>query len=145
MSLDNILDATLDDLADAPSITLWPNGAHKANLEFKTDEKNPSNITLTMTYVEPLELADPTSLPPQKDDKNFVFFRLKNKDGKPNEYSQGALKEVLKSLQPVVGGSTLSEVMANAKGVEVAVVTKIRVSKDPQYSDQIDIKKIEAV
>jgi len=144
-SLDNILDATLDDLADMPSISLFPNGAHKVRLEFKIDTKKVS-VQMTMHYIEPLELADPTSTAPAKDDKNTVFFNLKKKDGTANEYAQGALKEVVKPLQASLGGATTAEVLENAKNAEVAVVTKIRVGKgDYEGKDQIDIMSLEVM
>lgn len=142
--IDNILDATLDDLADAPSIQLWPNGAHKATIEFKVD-KPKSSVQLHMTYVEPLELADPTSTPPSAGDKNVVFFSLKKKDGTANEYAQGALKGILTPLSATFGGASMTEVMENAKGAEVAVVTKIRLSKDPKYQDSLDVQKVETI
>lgn len=144
MNLDNLLDATLDDLADMPSVTLFPNGAHKATVEFKIDRKK-SSVQATFTYVEPLELADPTSTPPAAGDKNSVFFFLKKKDGTANEYAQGALKEILGAL----GGNTSStsaEIMDNAKGAEVAIVTKIRVGKgEYEGRDNLDVVKLELI
>ena len=145
MSLDNILDATLDDLADMPSISLFPNGAHKVKLEFKIDTKKVS-VQMTMIYVEPLELADPTQTAPAAGDKNTVFFNLKKKDGGANEYAQGALKEIVKPLQAQFGGSTTSEVLDAAKDAEVAVVTKIRVGKgEYEGKDSIDVVKLQIV
>jgi len=144
-SLDNILDATLDDLADMPSISLFPNGAHKVKLEFKIDSTKVS-VMVTMTYIEPLELADPTALVPSAGDKNSVFFNLKKKDGTANAYAQGALKEIVKVLQPVFGGSTTSEVLEASKDAEVAVVTKIRVGKgEYEGRDNIDIVKVQII
>jgi hypothetical protein len=143
-SLDSILDETLDDLADMPSISLFPNGAHKVSIEFKPEDKK-SAVMLTMTYIEPLELADPTSSAPAPKDKNSVFFNLKKKDGTPNAYAQGALKEILKSLKSL-GGSTSREIMEAAQGAEVAVVTKIRAGKgEYEGKDNIDIVKLEVI
>jgi hypothetical protein len=144
-SLDNILDATLDDLADMPSISLFPNGAHKVKLESKIN-KEKASVQITMHYVEPLELADPTSSTPAAGDKNSVFFNLKKKDGTANEYAQGALKEIVKVLQGTFGGATTTEVLENAKDAEVAVVTKIRVGKgEYEGRDNIDIVKVQVI
>ena len=144
-SLDNILDATLDDLADMPSISLFPNGAHKVKLEFKIDTKKVS-VQLVMHYVEALELADPEQTAPAVGDKNTVFYGLKKKDGTANEYAQGALKEIVKALQPTFGGDTTSQVLENAKDAEVMVVTKIRIGKgDYEGKDNIDIIKLEVI
>ena len=144
-SLDNILDATLDDLADMPSISLFPNGAHKVKLESKIDHKKAS-VQLTMHYIEPLELADPTATSPATGDKNSVFFNLKKKDGTANEYAQGALKEIVKVLQAQFGGATTTEVLEASKDAEVAVVTKIRVGKgEYEGRDNIDIVKLQII
>ena len=144
-SIDNILDAQLDDLADMPSISLFPNGAHKVRLESKIDHKKAS-VQLVMHYIEPLEMADPTSNAPAAGDKNSVFFFLKKKDGTGNEYAQGALKEIVKVLQAQFGGATTSEVLEAAKDAEVAVVTKIRIGKgDYEGKDNVDIVKMEII
>ena len=144
MNLDNILDMTLEDLNDMPSITPFPNGAHKVKLGFKIDDKKVA-VQMTMTYIEALELADPTSVSPAPEDKNTIFFNLKKKDGTANDYAQGALKEVLKVLAPVFPGNT-RETLTAAEGVEVAVVTKVRVGKgEYEGKDSIDVVKMEIV
>ena len=143
-NLDNILDSTLDDLADAPSIQLFPNGAHKVTVEFKIDDTK-ATVQLHMTYVEVLELADPTAHAPSPGDKNVVFYNLKKKDGTANEYAQGALKAILTSLKSL-GGSTSKEVMEAAKGAELAVVTKIRLGKgEYEGRDSLDVVKAETI
>jgi hypothetical protein len=145
MSLDNILDATLDDLADMPSISLFPNGAHKVRLESKIDTKK-SSVMLTLHYIEPLELADPTQTAPAAKDKNTVFFNLLKKDGTANAYAQGALKEIVKVLQAQFGGSTTTEVLEAAKDAEVAVVTKIKLGTgDYVGKDNLDIVKVQII
>jgi len=143
MSIENILDATLDDLADRPSITLFPNGAHKVTLDSKIDREK-STVQLTLTYVEPVELSDPGALVPVAGDKNSVFYFLLNKDKTPNAYNQGALKEVLGCLKEGgVEGSTTTELLEAAKGMEVVVVTKIRVGKgEYEGRDNLDIQKL---
>lgn len=140
-SFDNILDATLDDLADMPSIELFPNGAHKVSLEFVVDPVKVS-VRMDMTYIECIELADHTSKPPVPGDKNSVFFNLKKKDGEPNTYAQGSLKVITSSLQPTFGGSSLKEVLENSKGAEVVALTKIQVGKG-DYRDTISVVKVE--
>jgi hypothetical protein len=140
-SFDSILDSTLDDLADMPSIELFPNGAHKVRLESKIDRKK-SSVQITMHYIEPIEV-EPTATIPEVGTKNSVFFFLKKKDGTANEYAQGGLKTLVQSLAEHFGGSSTAEILENAKDAEVAVVTKIRVGKgDYEGKDNIDIVKI---
>lgn len=145
-SADDILDMVLEDLADTPSIQLFPNGAHKVKVEFKVDRAK-AQVQVALEYVECLELADPTATAPAPGDKNSVFLFLKNKDGKANEYAQGALKSMLVSLKAGgFDGSTSYEVMEAAKGAEVAVVTKIRLGKGEYVGrDNMDIVKMEVL
>ena len=145
MSLENILDATLDDLADAPSTKLFPNGAHKVSLEFTVDLKKQS-VYMAMVYVEKIELADPTAVAPEVGDKNMIFMNLVKKDGSKNEYAQGQLKEMMKVIQPIFMGTNIADTLAKAKGVEVIVSTKIRVGKgEYEGRDQIDIVEMSVV
>ena len=144
-NLDNILDATLDDLADMPSIVPFPDGAHKVTLSFKFDDKKAA-VMLQLTYVEALEIPDTDAAIPAAGDKNTVYYGLKTKEGKPNEYAQGALKLVLLSLKESFPGNSMKEIMASAEGAEVAVVTKIRLGKgEYEGKDNIDIQKIQII
>lgn len=139
MSLENLLDATLDDLADAPSIKAFPDGAHKVKLSFKLDLTKQS-VQMKMTYVECVELGSPTEIAPEPGDVNVVFMNLKKKDGTNNEYAQGALKEIVKVLSPVFPGASTKAVLEAAEGCEPIVVTKVRRGTgDYLGKDQIDI------
>lgn len=144
-NLNNILDATLEDLADMPSIQIFPNGAHKVTIGFKVD-KVKATVQCMLTYVEPLELADPTSIAPAPGDKNGIFISLKKKDGTPNEYGQGTLKQIAQELAKTFPGSSTSEILEAAEGAEVAVVTKIRYGKgEYEGKDNLDIVKLEVI
>lgn len=141
-NLDNILDATLDDLADMPSIVPFPDGAHKVKLSFKVDDKKAA-VILTITYIEPVEIPDTTAVVPAAGDKNGVYFGLKTKEGKSNEYAQGALKNILVALKESFPGSTSKEIMASAEGAEVVIVTKVRFGKgEYEGKDNIEIQKL---
>lgn len=134
----NILDMTLDDLADMPSIKLFPNGAHKGKFEFKLDLTKQS-VQAGITYVEPVELADPTVTPPEAGDKNTVFLHLKKKDGTANEMGQGLLKEILKVLvEGGFKGTSIKETLEKGNGVEMVFVSKTRKGNEG-YNDQLDV------
>lgn len=142
---ESLLDMMLEDLSDMPSITMFPAGAHKVKFESKQDHKKAS-VQITLTYIEPLELSDPTATPPTPGDKNSVFFFLKKKDGTANEYAQGGLKEILLALRPSFPGNTSSEILESAQNAEVAVVTKIRAGKgEYEGKDNLDIVKLEVL
>lgn len=147
MSIENILDSVLEDLADRPSITLFPNGAHKVIVAVEQDAAK-QTVQLSLTYVEAIELADPQAVAPLPGDKNSVFFFLKNKkDGKVNEYAVGAIKEICASLKEGgVEGSKASDFLTELNGMEVVIVTKIRVGKgEYEGRDNLDIVKLAVV
>lgn len=145
MSLDNLLDSTLDDLADTPSIQIFPAGAHKATVAFKVDDKK-SAVQVSFTYIEPLELSDPTATAPAAGDKNGLYLGLKKKDGTANEFSQGTLKMIAQALASSFPGSSTREILEKAEGAEVAIVTKIRYGKgEYEGKDNLDLVKIEVL
>lgn len=144
MSLDNLLDATLDDLADTPSIQIFPAGAHKVTVNFKADLVK-QTVQVGFTYIEPLEI-DPTDTPPAPGDKNSIFLGLKKKDGTPNEYAQGTLKLIAQALKDTFPGSSTKEILEAAEGAEVAIVTKIRLGKGEYLGrDNLDLVKLEVI
>jgi hypothetical protein len=145
MSLDNLLDATLDDLADTPSIQIFPAGAHKVTVGFKIDDAK-SAVQVSFTYIEPLELSDPTAVAPSSGDKNGLYLGLKKKDGTPNAFAQGTLKMIAQALSANFPGSSTREVLENAEGAEVAIVTKVRYGKgEYEGKDNLDLVKIEVL
>ena len=145
MSLDNLLDATLDDLADIPSIQIFPAGAHKVTIGFKIDDKK-SAVQVGFTYIEPLELSDPTATAPEAGAKNGLYIGLKKKDGTANEYGQGTLKLIASAMKERFPGNSTREVLEAAEGAEVAIVTKIRYGKgEYEGKDNLDLVKIEVI
>jgi hypothetical protein len=126
VNLDSLLDATLDDLADLPEFAPYPAGAHKVIIELESKEvnKHPS-IELKLKAIETLELADPTnSHPLAAGAESSVLFML------DNEFAQGSMKKVLRPLQEHLGVSSLRDIIAQSKGMEVTVVTNVRWNKD---------------
>lgn len=145
MSLDNLLDATLDDLADIPSIQIFPAGAHKVTIGFKVDDKK-SAVQVSFTYVESLELSDPTATAPEAGAKNGLYLGLKKKDGTANEYAQGTLKLIASAMKERFPGNSTREVLEAAEGAEVAIVTKIRYGRgEYEGKDNLDLVKIEVI
>ena len=146
MSLDSLLDATLDDLADIPSIQIYPNGVHKATITFKIDDKK-SAVQVGFTYVEAMELADPSAVAPEVGAKNSLYLGLKMKDGlTSNKYAQGTLKMIASALAERFPGSSTREILEAAEGAEVLIVTKIRYGKgEYEGKDNLDVTKIEVL
>lgn len=134
-NIDDLLDGTLDDLADAPSFQPFPAGAHvvKINWEVKQIGNSPA-VELKLTYVSVAELTNPEDKEPAQGDTTSVAFILKKQDGSKNELAEGQMKEILQSLKDGgVAGDKPRELMEASQNMEVMAVTTIRKDKrDPQ-------------
>jgi hypothetical protein len=139
VSFDDLLDSTLDDLADMPEFKPFAAGAHKVQIFFDPTKKinDLPAVDLKLVCVESVELLNPEDVPPKAGDFTNVAFMLKKKDGEKivrNELAEGQLKEVLKSLAPAFpDAKTNREIMEQANGFEVLVSTGVRKNdKDKQ-------------
>jgi hypothetical protein len=136
----NLLDSTIDDLADLEKFTPVPAGTHKFQIEFKeTDSEDYIEIRMGLKVLETIEMKDKSQEPPEPGKETSQLFRLANKDGTPivsektgkaMTFGQGQLKEILVQLQPTFGGSTLKEVMENANGGTVIATVGVRPNKN---------------
>lgn len=148
-TLDDLLDETLDDLADLPETKPFPAGAHRASVKVRRNAKKAGQYIVEMVHQEVLELVNPNieeDKLPKQGDKSTVFISTKGKDGKPNEFGQGQLKLVLKPLATLANSNNIGEILETVKdGVDCIIVVGIRKSKDENYDDQQDIKKLEVV
>ena len=142
INMDALLDGTLDDLADIPEFRPFPPGAHKVKFTWEQKEvnKHPA-IEVKLTAVETVELAKPA------DEENkalvggetgSVLYML------DNEIGQGKFKELLKSLAAHYGAKTTRELLADAQGSEVLVVTDLRSNKEKTKS-YMDIVKLQVI
>ena len=129
MSDFNLLDQTLDDLADLPEFKLYPNGAHTVTIQFeeKTINNHPC-VELSMIAVRTEELSNPSDTELTAGDTGSVLYML------DNEFGQGALKNLLKPLGQHFGISNLREIMDASAMLECLVVTKQRQNKEKTQS-----------
>lgn len=132
----DLLDESLDNLSDLEKFEPFPAGAHLVTLNFRKEENNKLPVVrMDMTMVETLELANSTDAMPEPGKKVGMGFFLKYKDKDTNEVvankvGQGQLKEILRVLQEQAGGTSPSEIMAAAEGMQVAVTLKVRPDKN---------------
>lgn len=136
----NLLDSSIDELADLERFTPIPAGSHKVRLTWSFPEHETQVVVqLKLEVVETLEMANSSEPVPEPGKSGNIRFPLQNKDGtpivsqktgKPMTMGQGQLKEVIAILQPTFGGSTLREVIDNSQGAEVVAMLKVRASKD---------------
>lgn len=140
INLDDLLDKTLDDLADLPEFKPFTPGAHRVRINFeKKIVNNHPSVEMSMELLETLELADPSTEEgaSKPGDKTSVLFML------DNEMGQGKLKEVLKPISAALGLGKISEVIEAAKDLEVVVSTKVRVNKDKPDAKYTDIVSLQ--
>lgn len=144
--LDNLLDCTLDDLADLPSFKPFPAGAHRVTLSLETDDiskrmKKPC-VEANLTLIETVELADPNTpegeVSKEGDTANTLFML-------DNEFGQGALKAIAKPLGEALGCSSLREVVEQSKDVECLVITKIQVDKKDSDKKYLKISELQVI
>lgn len=135
--INSLLDGTLDDLADMPEFKPFPAGTHRVifNLEYKVVNKHPS-YEAKMKAEETIELANVEDVPLVKGAETSVLYML------DNEIGQGQFKRILVSLSAKFGQMSNRELIAEAKNLEVLVVTKTRPNKDKTvvYTEIVELQ-----
>lgn len=143
----NLLDDTLDDLADLPKQSPYPAGAYLTSVKVSRMENKPTVYVINMTLKEVIELANPNtpeSEIPSTGDQSTVFIHTRKKDGTANTIGQGQLKVVLAPLASAMETNNISEILeATKNGVDMITVVKIRKDKTGQYDDAQEIVKVE--
>lgn len=140
----DILDSTLDDLADLPSNAAFPAGAHNATMFLSAPAPKAGKkqqVVAKFKYKDNIELANPTDAVPNPDDECTIFISLYKKDGDKNEFGEGQVKQLLAPLKAAgLTGNTRELIEATKLGVDVMIVTGQR---DYNGTAQMTIVKIE--
>jgi hypothetical protein len=138
-NIDNILDGTLDDLADMPEFKPFPVGTHKAvlTMEQKVVNNHPC-VEVKLKALETLELPSGSEdKPVSVGQEGTVLYML------DNELGQGGFKKLLKQLSEHFGeGKTNREIMAEAQNAEVLVVTTLKANKKDKTKVYMGIDSI---
>ncbi len=147
--LDDLLDGTVDDLADMPQFKPFPVGSYQLKLGFEEKEIGESKIPsveMKMTLIAVGELEDPNAEAPKPGDSQNVLFMLQTKEGKTNEIGQGQMKEVLQVLAPAFPEvKKMRELLKVANGVEVLAVLGQRQDKNDKDKKYNTLKQIALV
>jgi hypothetical protein len=135
----NLLDSSVDDLADLEKFTPIPAGTHMLRYNWSFPEHDEQVIVqLKLTVVETLEMANSSEPHPEPGKTGNIRFPICMKDGSPiialsgkeNTFGQGQLKEIISVLKGTYGGETTREVIMNSEGAEIATTLKVRASKN---------------
>ena len=133
-SIANLLDNTIDALADMPEFKPFPKGAHRCTIKWAIKAINgyPA-IELSLKAISTEELVDPTDTPVKAGDETSSIFILIGKDGTQNDLGQGQWKKLLVPLTAHFNTATNQETMDASQGCEVVAITGIQTNKkDPQ-------------
>lgn len=137
-NMDDLLDGTLDDLADVPEFKPFPNGVHLATIKFEEKEVNKHPcVEVKFTAQETVELANPQEDKPlEKGAEGSVLYMM------DNDMGQGKFKELMKPFSEVSPGLKLRALMKEHSGAAVAIVTSQRANKDKtqMYMDVVTLK-----
>jgi hypothetical protein len=138
--ISHLLDASLDDLADLPAFEVPPAGAYHAtiiSLESKTIGTHPA-VEVKFKLNETMELNNPADKPVVNGTETSVAYML------DNDFGQGKFKEFLAPLSAHLGITKIRDVLAEAKGMDVVLVTKVRQNKEKTQS-YMDVHSIQVV
>lgn len=134
--IDNLLDQTLDDIADLPEFKPYPAGAHRVLVSFSTKEVNKHPcIEADCKLVETLELANPTSdTAPTPGATASSLFML------DNEIGAGMFKEIATPLGALFGTGSLRDIVEQTSDIECIITTSQ--DKEGKY---MNIKTLDVV
>lgn len=144
-NLDQLLDGTLDDLADLPEFKSFPPGTHRVTVSM-VDKTAKDKLVgghpayeLRMKYLETIELAASDDVSPVVGSEDSVLYML------DNEFGQGALKKIL-TVAAAQFGAKPNRILLNEdmQNVECLVVTKSRQNKEKtkSYTDIVELQII---
>lgn len=139
LDINELLDATLDDLADVPAFAILPVGSHIVSSSAELKEVNDKPVVeLSFILVEHVELDDPEEALVEGTECNAAFFLA-------TEFGQGNFKEIAIPLGAALGVSKLRDVIEAWQDIEVAVVTTQRADKNDKTKKYMQIKTLTVV
>lgn len=140
----DMLDETLDDLADLPETKPFPAGAHLASVKIKRNTKKAGSYVVEMTHKMVVEMSNPADTEPAEGDQSTIFISTKKKDGTANEIGQGQLKMFFKPIAAMLNTNSINECIAATKdGLDMVVVCGIRKGNEQYPNDQQTVAKVE--
>jgi len=137
-TLEGLLSANLDDVADLPSWALPPAGTYIANLSIETKKINLKDaIEFKYVVAETVELADPNDTNPAAGSSFSIAFQIGNPIG------LGKFKEAIKPVMNYLGTSSYGDVLSGqVTGMQVEVTLKHRADKKDPDRAYADVTKL---
>lgn len=145
-TIDDLLNASVDELVDMKEFKPLPIGTYVGNFSW---EKTDGGVKMILSGLQIVELADPDLAsevePDTKFQQQFLFHNKDKNTGETvaNEFGQGQLKKYVNEVfKPTFGGDTLVENLDAATGAEVKFSVKHRADKNDKDVIYSQIGKI---
>jgi len=141
--LDNILDLTLDDIADLPSYRPFAAGAHQVLVTMESKEvANKPSIEAKFKLIATMELADENlaeeDKPKEGDEANTLFFL-------DNEIGLGKFKAFANNFAEFAGTRNLKEIVEAVTEVECVLMNGVKADKNDKTKFYLDVKECTVV
>jgi len=137
MALDDLLDATLDDLEDLPAFTPFPHGAYKVSASMSLKEiGTKTGVELELILLEVIEMANPEDVEPRPGDRATALYFLDNKFG------VGNFKKHAIVFGAALGVSNNREIIEQTKSIECSVFTSTRADRNDPSKVYLEVKEV---
>lgn len=135
----DLLDMTLDDIDDLPEFTILPAGVHRCYLSLAIKDINGNQcIEAELKLIEHLELAGADEELKEGSLSSTIYMLN-------NEFGLMKFKKMVKPIAENLGVTRLSDVVEQAKDIEVVIVTSQRKDKKDPDKVYLNIKTLEVV
>lgn len=143
--IDELLNATMDDLDDLPPQGVPPSGHYNLTVSFSIEEigqdKDKKKVVAAKYIVDAInELKDEEERGEAAVGQQFTeFFHLKKKNGEKNTFGIGTLKQRLAPHAERFGTSNIGELVNQVKQVAITASVKRTVNRmnEDQYNMQM--------
>ena len=140
LSVDDILDGTLDDLDDLPEFKAFAPGVHQVftTMSIKDIGDNKA-VEFAFKMISTIELANPKGIEPKEGDTSSTICMLNN------EFGLGALKKLAAPIREALGLEKTSEVIEQCIDIECIIVTGLRVDKKDKDKIYLQVKELQVI
>lgn len=142
-NLDALLDASMDDLDDLPPVGVPPTGHYNLTVTFGIKEigegESKKEVICAEYCVDAVnELKDEAEASEVAVGQKFMeFFHITKRDGTPNTFGIGKLKESLKPFVERAGTSNIRELINTVN--QWAITAELKRKVNPKNEDQFNM------
>ena len=141
-NLDALLDASMDDLDDLPPVGVPPSGHYNLTVTFGLKEigEEKKEVICAEYVVDAVnELKNEDEASEVAPGQSFMeFFHITKRDGTPNTYGIGKLKESLKPYVERAGTSNIRELINTVN--QWAITASLKRKQNPKNEDMFNMQ-----